>query len=85
MKILGFVLIFALIGLAGGYAYFGQVRGAYVNPLELILPAKGINLFQAFGEVSGIYEQIRTRVLLCGLAGAAIGLCFAYIGGKRRK
>lgn len=66
---------FAVVGLAIGYAIFGKYAGDYVRPDTLF--SFGGNAFQgAFRAASGI-EDMRNKILLCGLAGAVVGWLFS--------
>jgi hypothetical protein len=84
MKLIPTIVIFALFGLVAGYVVFGSVNGKYINPVELFLPAEGLNLFKAAGEASGIYQKTRNNILFCAAGGAAVGLAVALYGRRRR-
>ncbi|GAB1232731.1 hypothetical protein UT5_12360 [Ferrigenium sp. UT5] len=77
-KLIG-IFIFALVGLGAGYAIFGKWGGEYVS-LQTLFSFGGNRLQGAFRSLSGI-EDIRNKVLLCGAAGAVVGLLLAF---KRR-
>ncbi|MDO8927103.1 MAG: hypothetical protein Q7U94_09360 [Sideroxyarcus sp.] len=66
------IAAFAVLGLIVGYAIFGKWAGEYVSLKTLF--TFGGNAFQrAFQSVSGI-EEMRTKILLCGAAGAVVGV-----------
>lgn len=74
-SILG-IVIFAVLGLIIGYAVFGKWGGNYVSMKTLF--SFGGNGFQtAFRSVSGI-EEMRNKILICGAAGAVVGLLFGF-------
>jgi hypothetical protein len=76
MKKISLVLAFATAGLIVGYLFFGKWGGEYVSLKTLF--AFGDNGFQsAFRSISGI-EDMRNKVLLCGAAGAVLGLLLSY-------
>ena len=66
------IAAFAALGLIIGYAIFGKLAGEYVS-LNTLLSFGGNALQRAFESISGI-ENMRTRILLCGAAGAVIGV-----------
>ncbi len=66
------IVAFAVLGLIIGYAIFGKWAGEYVSLKTLF--SFGGNAFQrAFHSVSGL-EDMRNKVLLCGAAGAVLGV-----------
>jgi hypothetical protein len=70
------VAAFALFGLIVGYSIFGKWAGEYVS-LKTLLSFGG-NAFQnAFRSVSGI-EEMRNKILLCGAAGAVVGVLLTF-------
>jgi hypothetical protein len=70
-----FIVVFAAIGLAAGYAVFGKVAGHYLS-LGSLLSFGGNALQSAWQSVSGI-EAARNNILLCGAGGAVAGLLLA--------
>ncbi len=75
MRSVMFILVFAVIGLAAGYAVFGKVAGHYISLGSLF--SFGGNAFQsAWQSVSGI-EAARNNILLCGAGGAVAWLLLA--------
>lgn len=75
MRGVTFIAVFAVIGLAAGYAVFGKVAGHYISLGSLF--TFGGNAFQsAWQSVSGI-EGARNNILLCGAGGAVAGLLLA--------
>ena len=70
------IAIFAAIGLALGYAFFGKWGGDYVS-LKTLFSFGGNKLQTAFRSISGI-EDIRNKILLCGAVGAAVGAAIAF-------
>lgn len=69
-KIIGSAM-FAVIGLAIGYGIFGKYAGNYVE-LDTLFSFGGNSFQSAFRTASGI-ENMRNKILLCGLAGAVVG------------
>ncbi len=68
------ILVFALIGLAIGYAVFGKIGNDYVS-LKTVFSFGGNALQGAFRSLSGL-EDMRNKILICGAIGALIGLLF---------
>jgi hypothetical protein len=80
MKKIAIVLAFALSGLIVGYLFFGKWGVEYVSFKTLF--SFGGNGFQsALRSLSGI-EDMRNKVLMCGGAGAVVGVLLAF---KRKK
>ncbi|MFA5371757.1 MAG: hypothetical protein WC053_02675 [Sideroxydans sp.] len=73
------IITFTLIGLGVGYAIFGKWAGEYVS-LQTLFSFGGNAVQGAFRSLSGI-EDVRNKVLLCGAAGAVVGL---VLGFKRK-
>lgn len=70
------VLAFAISGLIVGYLIFGKWGGRYVEFGTLF--SFGGNGFQsALRSLSGI-EDMRNKVLMCGGAGAVVGVLLAF-------
>ncbi|HLP99289.1 MAG TPA: hypothetical protein VK149_12695 [Sideroxyarcus sp.] len=70
------IIAFAALGLIVGYAYFGKWGGDYVSLGRLF--SFGGNGFQsAFRSISGI-EEMRNNILLCGAAGAVVGILLTF-------
>jgi hypothetical protein len=70
------VVAFTVLGLIVGYAIFGKWTGHYVSLKTLF--TFGGNAFQrAFQSFSGI-EDMRNKILLCGAAGAVIGVLLTF-------
>jgi hypothetical protein len=70
------VASFAALGLIIGYAIFGKMLGDYVS-LKTLFSFGGNAFNRAFQSVSGI-EDMRTKILLCGVAGAVVGGLFTF-------
>lgn len=66
------IVVFAALGLIVGYAIFGKIAGEYVN-LRTVFSFGGNAFHRAFQSVTGI-EDMRNKILLCGVAGAVIGV-----------
>lgn len=66
------IAAFAALGLIIGYAIFGKLAGEYVS-LNTLLSFGGNPIHRAFQSVSGIADM-RTKILLCGAAGAVVGI-----------
>ena len=66
------IAAFAALGLIIGYAIFGKLAGEYVS-LNTLFSFGGNAIQRAFQTVSGIADM-RTKILLCGAAGAVVGI-----------
>jgi hypothetical protein len=66
------IVAFAALGLIIGYAVFGKWGGEYVS-LKTLFSFGGNGIQSAFRSISGI-EDMRNKVLLCGAAGAVVGV-----------
>ena len=75
MKSLLSILAVAVIGLIAGYAIFGKWAGEYLS-LQTLFSFGGNGVRTALRSISGI-EGIRNNILLCGAAGAVVGLLFS--------
>jgi len=76
MKKISFVLAFFVSGLIIGYLFFGKWGGEYVS-LQTLFAFGGNGFQSALRSLSGI-EDIRNKVLLCGAAGAVVGLLLTF-------
>lgn len=76
MKNLFSILSFAVLGLILGYAFFGKWGGDYVS-LKTLFSFGGNGFQSAFRSISGI-EDIRNKILLCGAAGAVLGVLLTF-------
>jgi hypothetical protein len=70
------IVAFTALGLIVGYAIFGKWAGEYVS-LKTLFTFGGNALQRAFQSISGI-EDMRTKILLCGAAGAAVGVILTF-------
>lgn len=70
------VAAFTVLGLIVGYAFFGKWGGEYVS-LKMLFSFGGNGLQGAFRSLSGI-EDMRNKVLLCGAAGAVVGVLATF-------
>lgn len=66
------VAAFAVFGLIVGYAIFGKWGGQYVS-LKTLFSFGDSGLQGAFRSISGL-NDMRDRILLCGVAGAVVGV-----------
>ena len=64
------IIAFAVLGLIIGYAIFGKWAGDYVS-LNTLFSFGGNAFHRAFQSVTGI-EDMRNKILLCGVAGAVV-------------
>lgn len=76
MKNILSIVAFAVFGLIVGYAIFGKFAGEYVN-LRTVFTFGGNAFHRAFQSVTGI-EDMRNKILLCGAAGAVIGVLLTF-------
>jgi hypothetical protein len=82
MSLKNILLIVActLTGLIAGYLVFGKWGGEYVSFNTLF--SFGGNAFQrAFHSISGI-EDMRANILMCGGAGAVLGVLLSFKPNK---
>ncbi len=70
------IAAFGVLGLIVGYAIFGKLAGDYVS-LKTLFSFGGNAFHRAFQSVSGI-EDMRNKILLCGAAGAVIGVILTF-------
>lgn len=70
------VAAFTVLGLIVGYAFFGKWGGEYVS-LKTLFSFGGNGLQSVFRSLSGI-EDMRNKVLLCGVAGAVAGVLATF-------
>ncbi len=76
MKNLFSILAFTVLGLIIGYAAFGKWAGDYVS-LKTLVSFGGNGFQSAFRSISGI-EDMRNKILLCGAAGAVVGVLLTF-------
>jgi hypothetical protein len=70
------IVAFAVLGLIVGYAIFGKWAGDYVS-LKTLFTFGGNAFHRAFQSVTGI-EDMRNKILLCGAAGAVVGVLLTF-------
>lgn len=76
MKNILSIAAFTALGLIIGYAIFGKWAGDYVS-LKTLFSFGGNALQKAFSSISGL-EEIRNKILLCGLGGAVVGVLLTF-------
>ncbi len=76
MKNILSIVAFTALGLIVGYAIFGKWAGDYVS-LKTLFSFGGNALQKAFSSISGL-EEIRNKILLCGLGGAVVGVLLTF-------
>lgn len=76
MKNILSIAAFTALGLIIGYAIFGKWAGDYVS-LKTLFSFGGNALQKAFSSISGL-EEIRNKILLCGLGGAVAGVLLTF-------
>jgi hypothetical protein len=76
MKNILSIVAFAVLGLIVGYAIFGKWAGDYVS-LKTLFNFGGNAFQRAFQSVSGI-EDMRNKIMLCGVAGAVVGAILTF-------
>lgn len=67
---------FALSGLIVGYLLFGKWGGEYVS-MKTLFTFGGNGFQSALRSISGI-EDMRNKILVCGAAGAVVGLLLSF-------
>jgi hypothetical protein len=70
------IIAFAVLGLIIGYAIFGKWAGDYVS-LNTLFSFGGNAFHRAFQSVTGL-EDMRNKILLCGVAGAVVGVLLSF-------
>lgn len=71
-RIIRSVLLVGIVGLVAGYFIFAKSGGHYINVMRLVLPSQ--NILQGIGNAVQGVEKIRLNILLCGAAGALVGM-----------
>ena len=67
---------FTIFGLIFGYAIFGKLGGEYVS-VKTLFSFGGNAIFRAFQSISGL-EEMRNKILLCGVAGGVVGILTTF-------
>lgn len=81
-RIIALLIIVAVIGLAVGYLIFARTSGGYVSLQVLLSPSKNV-LDDLVRSVTGI-KKMRQNILICGAAGAGVGLVLGLLAAGRR-
>ena len=81
-RIVVLLLIVGIIGLAVGYLIFARTSSGYVSIQVLLSPSKNV-LDDLVKSVTGI-NQMRRNILLCGGAGAGVGLLLGLVTSRSR-
>lgn len=76
MKSLLSIVAFAALGLIVGYALFGKWGGEYVS-LQSLFAIDDNSFRSALRSLTGI-EDMRNKILICGGAGAAVGVLLTF-------
>ena len=83
MKIIGLLIIFAIIGLTVGYFIFGQINGEFVSPVDIFKSPD--NFFsRTINNLAGI-DEIRQNILISGAIGAIIGIIIGAALKRNKK
>jgi hypothetical protein len=82
MRMIGFLILFLLIGLAVGYGVFGKVNNEYVNPVTFF--TKPSNLIDKISTGIMGFEKRGKNILISGAIGGAVGLLFGALKGKKK-
>ena len=76
-KLILFIIIFGIIGLAVGYLFFGKIGGDYISIKTIFSTSE--NALQSFGrKISGL-EDIKKNILISGGVGGIIGIVVYYL------
>ncbi len=75
-------LILGFAGVAVGYGFFGKIGGEYVD-LDVIFSTNKNFIQKAVRSLAGI-EEMRSKILWCGVGGSVLGLIFGLFPGRRR-
>jgi hypothetical protein len=81
-RIILLLIIVGIIGLAVGYLIFARTSSGYVSIQALISPSKNV-LDDLVKSVTGI-KKIRQNILICGAAGAGLGLVLGAVTSRIR-
>jgi hypothetical protein len=81
-RVILLLIIVGIIGLAVGYLIFARTSGGYVSVQVLISPSKNV-LDDLVRSVTGI-KKMRQNILICGAAGAGVGLVLGLLAARRR-
>jgi hypothetical protein len=71
-RVILFVVVLGLIGLAVGYLIFGRVGGQYVSLQEVFQPAE--NILEDIGETITGIQNARRNIWISGAIGGALGV-----------
>lgn len=74
------VIVCAVSGLLVGYVFFGKWGGEYVS-LKTLFSFGGNAIQSAFRSISGV-EEMRNKILICGVVGAMVGLLVPFKSKK---
>jgi len=81
-RIILLLIIVGIIGLAVGYLIFARTSSGYVSIQALISPSKNV-LDDLVKSVTGI-KKMRQNILICGVAGAGLGLVLGALTSRAR-
>ena len=82
MRAISLAIVLGIVGLAAGYFIFAQFNGTYLSIKDLIFPPK--NILDNVGQAITGAAKIRQNILICGGAGAVVGLILGALSGSRR-
>ena len=81
-RIILFVIVLGLIGLAVGYFIFGRVGGQFLSLQEVFQPAE--NILEDIGETFTGVQNARRNIWISGAIGGAVGAIVGAVLGRRR-
>lgn len=82
MRVIGFLLLFVIIGLIVGYVIFGRVNDEYIDPVQIFAKHEGVAGW-GMNKLYGLEEK-RKNILISGAVGGIVGLFLGVLTKKRK-
>ena len=83
MKVIVFLILFALLGLVVGYVIFAKVQDKYISPEHFFTKQEGVRGYLSAKILN--LEERRRNIFISGAVGAIVGLFFGVITAKKKK